>query len=142
MRTYEISRGTLRAVQFAALELKLYALIERLERGSWLERRYAPDQPRVPAGNSDGGQWTDGDGGNGRQGSQPSSGQRLAQMSSQMGKLVTKLRYNVHHVTCIYDFGDALYGWESNMFDGCPAWIPQTLVVPFAGGTGSRINDN
>lgn len=62
MRTYEISRGTLRAVQFAALELKLYALVERLERGSWLERRYAPNQPRVPARNSDGGQWTDGGG--------------------------------------------------------------------------------
>ncbi len=24
--------------------------------------KYSPDQPRVPAGNSDGGQWTDGDG--------------------------------------------------------------------------------
>jgi HK97 family phage prohead protease len=28
-------------------------------------RKYSPDQPRVPAGNSDGGQWTDGGGGGG-----------------------------------------------------------------------------
>ncbi len=63
MRTHLISRGTLRAVQFAALELKLYALVERLTQPSALERRYSPDQPRVPAGNSDGGQWTDGGGG-------------------------------------------------------------------------------
>ena len=34
------------------LELTLDALLFALE------RRYAPDQPRVPAGNSDGGQWT------------------------------------------------------------------------------------
>lgn len=27
-----------------------------------LERKYSPSQPRVPAGNPDGGQWTDGDG--------------------------------------------------------------------------------
>ena len=30
-----------------------------------LERRYSPDQPRVPAGNSDGGRWTSGGGGGG-----------------------------------------------------------------------------
>jgi hypothetical protein len=27
--------------------------------------KYSPDQPRVPAGNEDGGQWTDGGGGSG-----------------------------------------------------------------------------
>lgn len=30
-----------------------------------LARKYNPDQPRVPAGNSDGGQWTDGTGAGG-----------------------------------------------------------------------------
>lgn len=30
-----------------------------------LERKYSPNQPRVPAGNPDGGQWTDGDGSSG-----------------------------------------------------------------------------
>ncbi len=28
----------------------------------WLDHAYRPDQPRVPAGRPDGGQWTDGDG--------------------------------------------------------------------------------
>jgi hypothetical protein len=28
-----------------------------------LARKYSPEQPRVPAGNPDGGQWTDADGG-------------------------------------------------------------------------------
>jgi len=38
------------------------------------ERKYRPDQPRVPAGNSDGGQWTaDGGGGSRLPGSQPTS---------------------------------------------------------------------
>ncbi|HEX5422781.1 MAG TPA: hypothetical protein VFW94_04480 [Candidatus Acidoferrales bacterium] len=30
-----------------------------------LERKYSPDQPRIPAGNPDGGQWTTGDAGSG-----------------------------------------------------------------------------
>lgn len=29
----------------------------------WLDYAYRPDQPRVPAGHPDGGQWTDGNGG-------------------------------------------------------------------------------
>jgi len=33
------------------------------KRDASLERRYSPDQPRVPAGNSGGGQWTSGGGG-------------------------------------------------------------------------------
>jgi hypothetical protein len=40
--------------------------------------KYSPDQPRVPTGNSDGGQWTDGGGGGGSSGggsgSRPSGG--------------------------------------------------------------------
>jgi hypothetical protein len=35
----------------------LYTLYERFE------RKYSPDQPRVPAGSSEGGQWTNGTGG-------------------------------------------------------------------------------
>jgi hypothetical protein len=38
------------------LELKLDAFLFDLE------RRYIPDQPRVPAGNADGGQWTNSEG--------------------------------------------------------------------------------
>lgn len=39
-------------MRVATLELKLEALVHALE------RRYRDDQPHVPAGNSDGGQWT------------------------------------------------------------------------------------
>jgi hypothetical protein len=40
------------AVRFATFELKLDGLIRSLE------QRYRPDQPRVPAGQPEGGQWT------------------------------------------------------------------------------------
>ena len=46
------NRKTLLAMQLLTLELKLDVLIQELE------RRYDPDQPRVPAGRSGGGQWT------------------------------------------------------------------------------------
>ena len=36
---------------------------EALRREAEREEKYSPDQPRVPAGSSDGGQWTDGGGG-------------------------------------------------------------------------------
>jgi hypothetical protein len=35
---------------------------ERFFRPGTFDQKYNPDQPRVPAGNSDGGQWTDGGG--------------------------------------------------------------------------------
>ena len=49
------------AVGYAAMPKDALALFGKREQG--LERRYAPDQPRVPAGNPDGGQWTSGGGG-------------------------------------------------------------------------------
>lgn len=48
------------AIHVATIELKLYNFIQAFE------RRYSPDQPRVPAGNPDGGQWTGPAGGSGR----------------------------------------------------------------------------
>jgi len=54
MRRGTLPRGTFIDIQLVTLELKLLAFADALE------RRYAPDQPRVPAGNADGGQWTDG----------------------------------------------------------------------------------
>ena len=39
-----------------------------------LERKYSPNQPRVPAGNSDGGQWTSGAGGSTQNDTAQSSG--------------------------------------------------------------------
>jgi hypothetical protein len=48
-----VRHSLLLALSLATLELKLDAFIRALE------RHYRPDQPRVPAGNPDGGQWTD-----------------------------------------------------------------------------------
>jgi hypothetical protein len=47
----------------------------RFQKPQYLERKYSPDQPRVPAGNPDGGQWTSG-GGGGRSHSEISSVRR------------------------------------------------------------------
>jgi len=37
----------------------------RIDAAAWLERKYDPNQPRVPRGHPDGGQWTDGTGAGG-----------------------------------------------------------------------------
>ncbi len=42
-----------------------------------LRRKYSPDQPRVPRGNPEGGQWTDAGGGGGGLGSKPTSDRRI-----------------------------------------------------------------
>jgi hypothetical protein len=46
-----ISKQNLLAIELLALELKLHTFLDVLE------RHYNADQPRVPAGNADGGQW-------------------------------------------------------------------------------------
>ncbi|MDJ0514337.1 MAG: hypothetical protein QNJ62_12930 [Methyloceanibacter sp.] len=59
------SRALRRAYEaYLAYRVKqsLFALWDAVER----KRRYDPNQPRVPASNPDGGQWTDGDGSSGR----------------------------------------------------------------------------
>lgn len=48
------------AVKLATLEWKLGVFVRELE------RRYSPDQPRVPAGSPEGGQWTETGGAAGR----------------------------------------------------------------------------
>jgi Bacterial CdiA-CT RNAse A domain len=56
----------LRAIEGGLLRLKWLAAATRFELAMLRHARalkYSPDQPRVPAGNPDGGQWTDGGGG-------------------------------------------------------------------------------
>lgn len=48
----------LRRISLFTMELKLYNFVQALE------RHYSPSQPRVPAGNPDGGEWTGGTGRN------------------------------------------------------------------------------
>jgi hypothetical protein len=62
---------SLRAMQAGLLELKLMRDIARLEiairrHGSALKAGYRPDQPRVPQGQREGGQWVDDGGSSGR----------------------------------------------------------------------------
>jgi hypothetical protein len=45
-------------------------------------------------------------------------------------------------VICIYDFGNGLYEWRIDIFHGCMGIFHQSVVVPEAGGTGRRLNDN
>src|SRR6185437_6810331 len=52
----------LRALKQLALDIQLDLTRLRFPRKATLARKYSPDQPRVPAGNPDGGQWTDGGG--------------------------------------------------------------------------------
>ena len=52
-----LSRDRLLDLQLVTLQLKLDVFVHDFE------RRYSPDQPRVPAGRSDGGQWTSDGGG-------------------------------------------------------------------------------
>ncbi len=53
-----------RRLRFAVSETALYLKLIRLH--LWLKAGFNPDQPRVPAGNPNGGQWTDADGPYGR----------------------------------------------------------------------------
>jgi hypothetical protein len=47
-------------IRAASAGARFYIAASRFK-SALLEQRYRPDQPRVPAGNSEGGQWTDGD---------------------------------------------------------------------------------
>ncbi|MGE0259860.1 MAG: hypothetical protein AB7H71_14740 [Alphaproteobacteria bacterium] len=62
-----LDEGDVVRASIAALQLQLGAIdddrLERLARAdSLLKRNFDPNQPRVPAGNPDGGQWTDAEG--------------------------------------------------------------------------------
>lgn len=57
-------------------------------------KKYSPDQPRVPAGSSDGGQWTDGGGSSGGGGASPSPGKFSGTSPSAGGSLPRPNPYN------------------------------------------------
>lgn len=133
-------------LQASVIELKYHnsaislAILIRKLRQAVFELRNWQDQPRVPAGNEDGGQWMN----------YPTSARipnrspvPVAIAPTLFGRLVHKLRApGAVAVNCIYDFGDALYTWSSNIFEGCPGILHQSAVVPRAGGRGNPMNDN
>jgi hypothetical protein len=56
----------------------------------WFALKYRPDQPRVPAGNPDGGQWTDDGGGGGGASGSPAGGARLDSGRGRFGGAIAK----------------------------------------------------
>jgi hypothetical protein len=56
----------------------------------WFALKYRPDQPRVPAGNPDGGQWTDDGGGSGGTGGSAAGGSRLVSGRGRFGGAIAK----------------------------------------------------
>lgn len=84
-----------------------------------LERRYRPDQPRVPPGTPEGGQWTDASGSSeGRQDTAlaaPLIGQRVGVVETELKRMCTYM-----------DMFGRQYSREVRAGEPCP----RTLVVP------------
>jgi len=94
------------------------------------ELKYRSDQPRVPAGNPDGGQWTS-EGGGGRSAEQP---RRTSQV--EFGILVAEIPL-VRGRLCVYQFGNLRVVVPGPTNFHCPA------STPMAGTThGQILNDN
>jgi hypothetical protein len=94
----------------AAAEQKVWQWTGRIE------NKYNPEQPRVPAGNSDGGQWT--------------------QIASGFGILLTEIPVPGGR-RCVYNFGAFRVVVPGPINFQCP------LLMPLAGTThGYLLNDN
>ena len=92
------------------------------------ERKYSQDQPRVPAGSREGGQWTDGEGGDQKPTPNPSADQRV--LAAGLPRIPpqrpptsprSRLGYDVHHIVEQSSAADA--GYPRKMIDG-----PDNLV--------------
>ena len=105
------------------------------------QQKYSLDQPRVPAGNSDGGQWTSGGGsGAGRESGRPSgSGRGIGSQPVTQSDLTGAARYSFGTLVgrarilsggwmCFYkfDFGTVMVPGATNL--GCAAFMPSSGV--------------
>jgi hypothetical protein len=92
------------------------------------ERKYSPDQPRVPAGSSDGGQWTSGDGGASGESDKIPSNARPAQY--EIGTLIGQaiIRNGIGRM-CFYrfSFGIVMVPGATNL--GCLSTMPSAGAV-------------
>ena len=124
-------RDAILAIKLATLQLRLYTFADALE------LRYAPDQPRVPAGNPDGGQWADGGTSVGKR----TGGSRLLRIATELtplGSLHTQMRLRDGSLLCVYDFG--LQHWmipSATRTIGCPGLMTQSIFA-----YGVQLNDN
>ena len=125
-----VSPQMLRRISLFTLELKLYDFLRVLE------RHYSPNQPRVLAGNPDGGQWTAGAGAAG--GRTGNSSRRVAMELTPLGTLRSQIRLRDGSQLCVYDFGLQLWMIPSNAkVIGCPPMMTQSIFA-----YGLRLNDN
>jgi hypothetical protein len=105
------------------------------------QEKYSPDQPRVPAGNSDGGQWTDGGGsGAGRGSGRPSgSGRGIGSQPVTQSDFTGAARYSFGTLVgrarilgggwmCFYKFGfgTVMVPGATNL--GCATFMPSSGV--------------
>ncbi|WP_454915837.1 hypothetical protein [Xanthobacter sediminis] len=104
-----------------------------------LEPKYNPDQPRVPAGTPDGGQWIGvnrgtASGARSRSNFDKPRWVRTAQV--ELGSLVTQLGSG-RDIRCVYrfDHGDVVV--PGPILGGCPSITPSAAVVH-----GQKLNDN
>ena len=104
-----------------------------------IERKYRPDQARVPAGDPGGGQWTDEGGAGGGDVNRSRNGtsvarQRVAQAG--FGRLIAEIPVPGGR-NCVYN-----YGTFSVVVPG-PARFRCLVLMPLAGTTHGRLlNDN
>ena len=125
-----VSPQMLRRTSLFTLELKLYDFLRVLE------RHYSPNQPRVLAGNPDGGQWTAGAGAAG--GRTGNSSRRVAMELTPLGTLHSQIRLRDGSQLCVYDFGLQLWMIPSDAkVIGCPRTMTQSIFA-----YGLRLNDN
>jgi hypothetical protein len=103
-------------------------------------RKYSEDQPRVPAGQPGGGQWTSGDGATN---DGLSSLQDVASNIDAFGRLTAELP-RIDFLSgltsgrwCVYQFDTFTSIVEGPTNLSCPAWVPWSAVVH-----GSLLNDN
>jgi hypothetical protein len=102
-----------------------------------LRRKYSPNQPRVPAGNSDGGQWTSGGGGGGLlfgDGLGNEGGFSFATYT--WGKLVTEFETGFGK-RCVYRFDFGTLVMPGPIIGGC--W---DRMLPSGASHGYFLNDN
>ena len=110
-------------------------LYKRCER---IERKYSPDQPRVPAGVPEGGQWTDEDGGGGSTGGgtnkspTTASGKPRQQTASRISperEEQCELQYRQDKFKCSTVQSPACYNQAMLRYANCRAGLPIPPLV-------------
>jgi hypothetical protein len=109
-----------RAVRTLTLRMETAAAALRFETAlRALERRYRADQPRMPAGTSAGGQWTDADGSSDHR-------QDAALAAPLIGQRVGIVETELKRMRTYIDMFGRQYSREVRAGEPCP----RTLVVP------------